>query len=152
MKMHSPISIMEETTCSERDLHRHCFLVLCLFPFLSLSHPPSVLRWPSPPSRSLSCSARLYSTCFCVFMFAGKSRPKSCHIPAMCAPRTEVNIWNTLMSPLQFCWCFHLISLQIHHRIPIFTPRRTRVLNWINVRLLRGHLWSCMLDCSYARL
>lgn len=131
MKMHFPISIMEETTCSQRDLHRHCFLIPCLFLF------------PSPAS-SL-CAALTVSSFPFIFLF------KSCifRIQISCVPvkanQSPVmrmswadmswHIWNPLMSPPEFCWCLCLISLRIHHRILTFTPWRIHVLNWINVRL-----------------
>lgn len=80
MKMHFPISIMEETTCSQRDLHRHCFLILCLF----LLHPPSVdhllltIHFPL----QLIYIPR-------VFVFLSVKVNQS---PAMCMSWTEVNI------------------------------------------------------------
>lgn len=116
MKMHFPISIMEETTCSRRDLRRHCFLVLCLF--LSNRLLCAALTASPPLAISFSRSTHLYSSCFLFLScLPVKADPPS---PAMCISWTDVNIWNSLMSPLEFCWCFNLISLQIHHRILFF--------------------------------
>lgn len=85
------------------------------------------------------------------FFFLSCLPVKADQSPAMCISWTDVNIWNSLMSPLEFCWCFNLISLQIHHRILFFfsfffTPWRMHVLNWINERLLCG-LRICAAEC-----
>lgn len=126
MKMHFPISIMEETTCSQGDLLLHCFLILCLFLSLSLLHPPSVLCWPPPPPHSFSCSTRLYSSCFCISCLLVKANQS----PIVCTSWTEVNVWNSLMS-------FFDVSIWLLNKsILIFTPQGIQVLNWINVRLL----------------
>ena len=145
MKMHFPISITEETTCSRRDLRRHCFLVLCLF--LSKSSPLCCVDRLASHRHSFSHSTHLYSSCL---LFLSCLPVKADQSLAMCISWTDANIWNSLMSPLEFCWCFNLISLQIHHRIHFFffflTPWRIHILNWINERLLCG-LRICAAEC-----
>ncbi len=80
MKMHFPISIMAETTCSQRDLHRHCFLILCLFlscilPLCCVDHLLLPIHFP--------VQLIYIPHAFVFHVFAGRSQPQSCRVHVM---------------------------------------------------------------------